>query len=172
MSKILTKLTLCLSYNLMVLGVNMSAQEVAPPKARELVVDEAKRFVESRASVPALPDPLKNPFLKANASALQFLDNTSQTEVDPNNTTLAVELNQQDQLGVLASLIPATGAVRLAGTPLLLLGQTRYRVGDTVIVTFENKDYTLLITEINLVSFTVKLGDNLFTRPIRLRSNN
>ncbi len=148
------------------------ASDVAPPKNRELAVAEAKAFVASRSSVPELPKPIKNPFLKANSQTFQSNADEALEEASSQAGASAQEVNQQDKLGVLAGLVPATGAIKLSGNPLLLLGQNRYRVGDSLNVTFESKEYSLQITEINLVSFTVKLGDNYFTRPIRLRSNN
>lgn len=148
------------------------ANDVAAPRIREQVVAEAKEFVVSRSAVPELPASITNPFLKQRSQALEPEADVGSGDQEPREVILAQEVSQQDRLGVLAGLVPATGAIKLSGNPLLLLGQNRYRVGDSVNVTFENKEYSLQITEINLVSFTVKLGDNYFTRPIRLRSNN
>lgn len=167
-----TSFRVCFGILILVPSAFSYASEVAAPRIREQAVAEAKDFVAARSSVPELPTLITNPFLKQRSQAPQSETQEITGEQEPREVVLAQEVSQQDRLGMLAGLVPATGAIKLAGKPLLLLGQNRYRVGDAVNVTFENKEYSLQITEINLVSFTVKLGDNYFTRPIRLRSNN
>jgi hypothetical protein len=71
----------------------------------------------------------------------------------------------------LAAAIPVSGAMRLGDETLLLVGQKKLKVGDTLRISFEGKPYELSISDIGATTFTVQRGEFLHTRAIRLTSS-
>ncbi len=157
----------------MVLACEMMASDVQPPRVREKTVAAARALAADRAVEPTLPATVRNPFLSAEQLATADgagTDDLGLPLVDP-AAVAAPEDAPLEQLALIAARIPATGVIRLGGRPLLLLGQTRLRVGDLVRAELDGREYELVLTEITLASFTVKLGELSHTRPIRLPSS-
>lgn len=136
--------------------------DIAAPKLREQIVADAVRITEMRTSAAPLPAPLPNPFIPKERPA-EPDQNTTATTVAPTPSLAGAEL-----LATLAARIPATGTVSLGGEPILLLGQKRLKVGDTVTISFEGQSYELSIAAVTSTSFTVKRGENIHTRPVRI----
>ena len=136
--------------------------DIAAPKLREQIVADAVRITETRSSAAALPSPLPNPFVPKQ-SAIEPEQNTTTPTVVPAPSLAGAEL-----LATLSARIPATGTVNLGGEPILLLGQKRLKVGDTVTISFEGQSYELSIAAVTSTSFTVKRGENIHTRPVRI----
>jgi ribosomal 50S subunit-recycling heat shock protein len=136
--------------------------DLAPPNVRGQVVSDAVRIAEMRGAAVTVPEPLPNP----------FIPKTSEVEVVPDTTTPPPEtapvLGGAELLAKLAVRVPATGTVNLGGEPILLLGQKRLKVGDTVTISFEGQSYELSIAAVTSTSFTVKRGENIYTRPVRI----
>ena len=142
-------------------GVVSAAPDLAPPKAREKVVSAAARVVAER-TVPAAPStPPPNPFVAKEAEQAEEHIATPSTATEPT-------LSGRDLLATLASRFPSTGTVSIGGEPILLLGQKRLKVGDSIAISFEGQSYELSIAAVSSTSFTVKRGENIHTRPVRL----
>lgn len=141
--------------------------DLVSPKLREKVVADAIAVVETQNAPASLPSPLPNPFVaKEGDVATAPAASSSSAAAKPAETSLSgVEL-----LARLAIQIPATGTVTLGGEPLLLLGQKRLKVGDSYTISFEGQTYDLSIAAVTPTSFTVKRGDILYSRPVRLSS--
>lgn len=139
----------------------LAQSDVAPPKAREKVVAEATRIAGERNVVPALPTPLPNPFVGRFTAE-------PETEAPAPTASAAPVLSGADLLARIATRIPATGTVSIGGEPLLLLGQKRLKVGDLLTISFEGQTYEVSIAAVTSTSFTVKRGEHVYTRPIRI----
>lgn len=137
-----------------------AAPDLAPPEARKTVVADAVRVAGER-NVPApLPASLPNPFV-------------GKEDVHPEESAAPVVAAQgaptgRELLASLAARIPSTGTMSMGGEPILLLGQKRLKVGDAFVISFEGQTYELSIAAVNSTSFTVKLGENVHTRPVRM----
>ncbi len=149
------------------------AADVQPPRVREKAVGAARALAAERAAEPTLPEAVRNPFLSAEqlASAADTGMDDLGLPLADSAAVVAPEDAPLEQLALIAARIPATGAIRLGGRPMLLLGQTRLRIGDIVRAELDGREYELVLAEITLASFTVKLGELSHTRPIRLPSS-
>lgn len=136
--------------------------DLVPPNIRGQVVSDAVRVAEMRGAPVTLPDPLPNPFIPK-ASEVEVVPDVVAPPVDT-----APVLGGAELLAKLAVQVPATGTVSLGGEPMLLLGQKRLKVGDTVTISFEGQSYELSIAAVTSTSFTVKRGENIYTRPVRI----
>jgi hypothetical protein len=148
--------------SLAISSATLAQSDLAEPKLRAQVVADATRVVEARGGAVTLPAPLPNP----------FVPKTSEPEIVPEVVAPPVEpapaLGGPELLASLAARIPATGTVSLGGEPMLLLGQKRLKVGDTVTISFEGQSYELSIAAVTSTAFTVKRGENIHTRPVRI----
>ncbi len=145
------------------LGSAARAQsDLVAPDIRGKVVADAIRIAEMRGGAVTVPETLPNP----------FVPKTSQVEAPPDVVAppvdIAPALGGAELLATLAARVPATGTVNLGGEPMLLLGQKRLKVGDTVTISFEGQGYELSIAAVTSTSFTVKRGENIYTRPVRI----
>ena len=78
-----------------------------------------------------------------------------------------VQVNNHQQLVSMAGMINPTGTVQIGGASILLIGQKKFKVGDTIPINFEGATYDVEIKSIERTSFTVRLKDEEFTRPIK-----
>lgn len=144
-------------------GVDLTA-----PKLRVDTVAKAQALVEAQRAPVVLANPLPNPFVRVPLKKSD--DETEQEESSVAPTAVVPILSGMELLTRLAAAIPATGTVNLGGSPLLLLGQKRLKVGDTLPISFEDKDYEVSITSISPTAFTITRGSHSYTRPLRLAS--
>ena len=70
-------------------------------------------------------------------------------------------------LATLAAGLKPSGNFLIGGEPVLVFGPKRVKTGETLIVSHEGTTYTLEITAINRTSFTLRLNQEEFTRPIK-----
>ena len=151
-----------------------AATDVAPPKARDLVIVDAHALAEATARPATLPANFTNPFaVKAGAAGedagARTTPGASGGDGGQSGTADVVPpVSPGELIKQLAAQIPVTGSVQLNQTPFLLLGGKRLKVGDTVAVSLEGKNHELIISEINLATFTVRLGAVTHTRAIRI----
>ncbi len=134
--------------------------DLAAPKIREQVVADAVRVVGMRGGTTEQPGPIPNPFVPKESEAAAGSEAPAPT---PGPTLAGAEL-----LATLAARIPATGTVNLGGEAMLLLGQKRLKVGDSITISFEGRSYELSIAAVTSTSFTVKRGETIHTRPVRI----
>ena len=142
------------------------AQDLVSPKQREKIVADAVRVAEARGKIQPLPSPLPNPFVPKEAEAA-IAQSVPAAPVVP-AAPITPKLVGGELLATLAARIPATGTVSLGGNPILLVGQKRLKVGDTFTISFEGQSYDLSIAAVTPTSFTVKRGENIHTRPVKM----
>ncbi len=152
--------SLCLAFGAD--GVDLSA-----PKLRDATVSKAQELVKSQKAPAVLGAPLPNPFVRV---PLKKSEETPQEAASTPASKAAPALSGVELLTRLAAMIPATGTVNLNGAPILLLSQKRLKVGDTLTISFEDKDYEVSIASISPTAFTIARGSHSYTRPLRLAS--
>jgi hypothetical protein len=143
-------------------SVAQAQSDIAAPQIRGQVVADAVRVAEMRGSSATIPSPLPNPFVPKKVE----VEVAPTVEAPPVDAVPA--LGGPELLATLAARVPATGTVNLGGEPMLLLGQKRLKVGETVTISFEGQSYELSIAAVTSTSFTVKRGENIHTRPVRI----
>ncbi len=142
--------------------------DLTSPKLRVDTVAKAQALVEAQKAPVVLANPLPNPFVRV---PLQKSDDVTEEAVSPVAPKAVVPtLSGMELLTRLAAAIPATGTVNLGGSPILLLGQKRLKVGDSYTISFEDKDYEVSIASISPTAFTITRGSHSYTRPLRLAS--
>ena len=148
-------------------GFSADGVDLTSPKLREATVAKAQALVESQKAPVVLVSPLPNPFVRV---PLKKPDDTQEETVSAGASKVIPALSGVELLTRLAAMIPATGTVNLNGAPILLLSQKRLKVGDSLTISFEDKDYEVLITSISPTAFTISRGSHSYTRPLRLAS--
>jgi hypothetical protein len=89
------------------------------------------------------------------------------TETAQPVATKAAGLNDRDILFNAAKSVAPSGSVKLGDTQLLLFGQKKLKVGDTLSIVFQGSSYELYITAIDRTSYTLRLNKEEITRPIK-----
>lgn len=135
------------------------AADLPPPKTRQVAVDAATALVSRQRDKPQVPGNIVNPFIGKELP----VSPVAQPQENLNTALAAADL-----LGRLAANIAASGTANIGGQSILLVGQKRLKVGDTVRISFESQVYELSIVSISTTSFTIKKGELTHTRPIRL----
>lgn len=140
---------------------------IAPPKRAEILAAAGKLLA---AQDPAAPAGLKDPFHSAD-----FLEAVGATGVAgpvtggqaAGTTRPAGPRGQAELLAALAEALRPSGYIVRGGVASIAFGQKRVKAGDTLTINFEGADYTLEITALDRTHFTLRLGNEEFTRPIR-----
>lgn len=134
------------------------ASSVLTPGKRQEVLDQARQFlVEKKADVPA---DAPNPFQREAEAAAPVVP--SGVQVQP-----AGPRSDREKLAAIAEGIVPTGIVKIGGEPTLIFGQKKVKAGNFLTITFEGNEYTLQITAIDRTSFTLRLNNEEYTRPIK-----
>lgn len=146
-----------------------SVAQVAPPAKRADTLAQAQALLAPRES--ALPPPATNPFFSeafatqagliapAPAAGADAAANAAARPAGPRST--------RDLLAAIADGLRPSGYIVMGGVPSLSFGQKRVKAGDTLTITFEGSEYTVEIAAIDRTHFTVRLGNETHTRPIR-----
>lgn len=130
--------------------------DLVAPVVRDKVVNDALRVVDSRNQPFTLPTPLPNPFVG------KQLDRPEGDQP----VVAAPTWRGPDLLARLASRIPSTGTISIGGSPMLLLGQKRLKVGDTYPISFEGQTYEVSIEAVTATTFTIRRGEDTHTRSV------
>jgi len=75
--------------------------------------------------------------------------------------------NERELLALVAESITPSGFFVVGGEPILLISKKKYKVGDRIPISFEDRDIELEITAIDRSSFSLRLNRSEFTRPIK-----
>jgi hypothetical protein len=79
--------------------------------------------------------------------------------------------NDREKLQKIADGITPSGTMQLGDESILLFGQKKFKVGDTLPIIFEGNSYELQISSIERISFTLRLNNEEITRPIKPVAN-
>lgn len=154
---------ICVMFAL-VTGSVSHPQVVSSPAQRQASLDLAARLLAAKANPAAtLPDDLVDPF---NPTALAGPTPTVKpgTGAPP---IIAAPSSSSEILQKIAPEIRPSGIMTLGGTPLLLIGEKKLKVGDNLTIKFEGNEYTLVVTSIDRTSFRLRLNNEEITRPIK-----
>ena len=133
-------------------------------------IPSAQKRAESLTLVQSLLRPVPPPVLTSDDIARQnpFSPYVPPVVVEqPADEPTPVQINNHEKLVRLAAQITPTGTVQIGGASILLIGQKKFKVGDKIPITFEDAIYDVEIKAIERTSFTVRLKDEEFTRPIK-----
>ena len=143
-------------------GVTLGQTADIPPQTtREGNVKLVSALMASRGVIPKVSEDTINPFLGKVTVA------TGGNEILIVN--VPVGLSGPELLSQLANQIPATGSMQFKGEQLLLMGSKRAKIGESISVTRDGKNFDLTLVNISPTTFTVKMGESISTRPIRKR---
>lgn len=78
-----------------------------------------------------------------------------------------VQLGGRDMLVNIANSITPSGTIKLGDNQILLFGQKKLKVGDSISIVFQGVAYELQITGIERTSYTLRLNQEEITRPIK-----
>jgi hypothetical protein len=145
--------------------VYAQAADISLPKQREVAVAAAEKLLATRTETANLGENVASPFDWPAAPEIAQTETVVQAPV-----ASAPGVNTAEFLSKLAAQIPATGIAFIGDQGILLLGQKRLKVGDTISISFEGQSYELSIAAISNASFTVKRGGLLHTRPTVISS--
>lgn len=135
--------------------------DIQPPKAREVVVGRARALVDRDVEAAAkLPEKATNPF---DPSAGQPVIE----QVVVPQALAPTRLSDDAQLRKLAGTLQPTGTITLGGDAYLLFGQKKFKVGESLPIVFEGGTYSVLVTDIQSTSFSIRFGEAEIVRPIK-----
>lgn len=141
---------------------------IASPKRAEILAAAQKLLAARDAAAPA---GLKDPFHSAD-----FLEAVSATGVAgpvtggqsaSGATRPAGPRGSAELLAAIGDGLRPSGYIVRGGVASIAFGQKRVKAGDTLTINFEGTDYTVEITALDRTHFTIRLGNEEFTRPIR-----
>jgi hypothetical protein len=145
------------SYLLTVLGLLFitataaASSDLATPDKRRESIDQAMALVRPVAPAP-LPADLKNPFLFSRD--------------DSGGARKQLAGDRQVLLAVAPHIVPSGVVTQVDGSPMLLLGEKKLKVGEYLTITFEGTVYMVEVSAISHSSFTLRLNKEEITQPI------
>lgn len=162
MNRLLSSLLCALGLTACLLAAPKS--DILPSSARQKTLALADELSKP-AKLEPLPTPLRPPFNppgfdQPDPEELQARENTQANEP-------AKPKSEREVLATIAEKITPSGTIILSGNPILILNKKKFRVGDTLSVSFEGRDYDLEITAIDRSSFTLRMNRSEITRPIK-----
>lgn len=148
--------------------------QVAPaiaPLQRAAILERAQQLLATKEAT--IPAALKDPFHSA-----AFLEAVNAAGVAgpvaggaaPGAATPARPAGPRGNAEILAAIgegLRPGGYIVRGGTASIAFGQKRVKAGDTLTISFEGAEYVLQITALDRTHFTIRLGNEEFTRPIR-----
>lgn len=145
-----------------------AAADIANPTSRKTVVATAQKLAAETPAAP-LPTAPVNPF---NPSAFGEPDPEELAAIAAAKAAEAASvvktkpMTDVDLLQQLAEKINPSGIVTMAGEPLLIFGQKRLRVGDSLTVSHDGKDYKVELAGIQRSTFSLRFNRAELTRRI------
>lgn len=139
--------------------------DILPAPRRAVSLETGRALLASREAADLeLPSQLASPFLPPQAEATN--EPAVFVPVVGGPPAAVRTYTDAEVLEALAPRITPTGAVVVGGEAILLFGQKRLKVGDTYSISFEGREYDVVITAIERTSFTLRLNQQQVTRPL------
>lgn len=135
---------------------SLSAQDVASPQKRMASLDLARTLLTTRVldQTGEVLDQ-KNPFNPIRTVRREATD------------VAVIKNSDRDILVMAAAQINPSGTAQLGNTAILLFGQKKLKVGDTIPFVFQGIAYELVVSVIDRTFFSLRLNDEEITRPIK-----
>lgn len=132
--------------------------EIDSPQKRMMTVDTARILLTSRPVEDSGEDILKkDPFNPPRDVIAQEIE----TPVGK------AALGDREVLMSLSREVTPSGTMKLGDTQILLFGQKKLKVGDSVSIVFQGVPYEIQISGIERTSYTLRLNREEITRPIK-----
>ncbi len=132
--------------------------DVPAPSSRINIITKGTALLERKQSLSEdIPATARNPF---NPLASDIVVEA----VVPHSR---IPSSGKELVALLAGLLVPTGSAERDGERFILFGQRKVKVGEGIPITFENTQFELELTAIEGGSFTVRLNQDEFTRPIK-----
>lgn len=145
------------------------APALAPPQRAD-ILERVQKLLEPQS--PTVPVDLKDPFHSTAfreavgaAGVAGPVANAGGPGAAPARP--AGPRGHSELLAAIAEGLRPSGYIVRGGTASIAFGQKRVKAGDTLTINFEGVDYVLEITALDRTHFTIRLGNEEFTRPIR-----
>jgi hypothetical protein len=141
---------------LSVMMSSLSAQDIADPQKRMASLDIVRTLLTTQV-LDQTPEELnrKNPF------------NPIQVVRRDEAAAPVIKNSERDILTMAAGQINPSGSAQLGDTSILLFGQKKLKVGDTIPIVFQGVTYELVISVVDRTYFSLRLNDEEITRPIK-----
>lgn len=131
--------------------------DIPAPVVRSNIISKATALLERRKHLSeTIPTTAHNPF---NPLASDIVETVAPRSRIPSSG--------KELVALLAGLVAPTGSAERDGQRFLLFGQRKVKVGEGIPITFENTQFELEVTAIEGGTFTVRLNQDEFTRPIK-----
>jgi hypothetical protein len=144
---------------ILILSIALRGQDVPTPQKRMLTLDIARKLLTTDTLIEA-PDVLesKNPFNRKS-----IVSETKHTDTVP----VPAAVSDRDLLMLLAPQILPTGSLQMGGKVMLLFGQKRLKIGDSIPIVFKDSTYDIKVSSIDRTTFTLRYNNEEIIRPIK-----
>ena len=132
--------------------------DVSQPAKRQAVLDLAKQLLAKESSAVKPPAGLVDPFNPPAFGAVPVAGKPA--------AKAHVVISDREILQQIAPSIQPSGMVMFGDQPLLLFGEKKLKVGDSLTITFEGRQYLIVVSGIGQSSFKIRLNHEEITRPI------
>lgn len=145
-----------------------AASDVSEIAPRREIVASALKLVEPAPVAPLSAEivNLFDPPAFSQPSAEELAAIAAARAAEMANSVKAKPATDTDLLQRIAERIVPSGTLTLGDEVLLVFGQKRLRVGDHLTVTYDGRDHDLELTEIQRLTFTLRLNRAEITRRI------
>ena len=133
--------------------------DVPAPSLRTNIISKATALLERRKHLSDnIPTAARNPFNPLASDVVVQATAPTRSRLPSSGKEL---------VALLAGQVAPTGSAERDGQRFLLFGQRKVKVGEGIPITFENTQFELEVTAIEGGTFTVRLNQDEFTRPIK-----
>ena len=129
--------------------------DVATPQVRATVILNAEKLLAPRVfKHDVVAGPMINPFSPEKAAP----------KIDPKSKA---PVSDHDLITTLAAQLNPTGVLMLGDEALLLFGEKKVKVGETIHVNFDKDSFDVELVDLSRTSFTIRLNNEQTTRSIK-----
>ena len=140
-----------------------SVSDLATSQTRQATVQVAKELSGVPVVAPISGD-VPNPFNPPGYS----LPETIPAHTAPAARTAPVIRSDREILDILLRRFPASGAMTWGGRVLLVAGDKRYEAGQTLLLSYDGRDFEVELVAVTATSFTLRYRGAEISRSIRM----
>ena len=133
-----------------------AAADIPSSQARAKILENGEKLLSEPEHQYNTKTPAKSPFTaKPVANEVKAAPKTGRPSSDA------------EFLQILAAKLNPTGALMLGDQALLLFGEKKVKVGDTIKIPFDKDSVDVELVDLSGTSFTLRLNNEQLTRPIK-----
>lgn len=133
-----------------------AAADIPTSQARAKILDVGEKLLSEPEHQYSAKSPAKSPFTAKLVA--------NEVKAAPKSGRPASDL---EFLQILAAKLNPTGVLMLGDEALLLFGEKKVKVGDTMKIPFDKDSVDVELVDLSGTSFTLKLNNEQLTRPIK-----